>query len=142
MANTVVDLWPTEFGAVDAKLPAEILQEQASLLGAKTKNVLEGQVRTSIDEYGSFWHRFYINAPALGSYRYLLLTAKHEIVPYPVQIDTEDFEDIYSRTRSADVTECKSELELQDILKRILNSERCRSIVQNLLRQSMTVQLV
>ncbi|MEI6103881.1 MAG: hypothetical protein WCP70_08040 [Methanothrix sp.] len=43
----MADLWPNDIGNATQKAPLSILQEQASILGAKTKNLVEAEVRVS-----------------------------------------------------------------------------------------------
>ncbi len=40
------DLWPNDFKIDDIKAPVTLLREQASLLGQKTQNIVEAQVRS------------------------------------------------------------------------------------------------
>lgn len=40
----MVDLWPADIGEPNIRTPVSILREQASLLGEKTNNIVEGQV--------------------------------------------------------------------------------------------------
>ncbi len=41
----MTDLWPETIGTVRVKSPVAILREQASLLGQKTQNLVQAQVK-------------------------------------------------------------------------------------------------
>ncbi len=75
----MMDLWPQNLESLaPARAPVTILREQASLLGRKTKNLLEGEIVQvtpyKAEEDAEFVYRFNIMAPALGDYRYGLFT--------------------------------------------------------------------
>ncbi len=81
MSSTIPNLWPTDLAPLAARTPLTILKEQASQLGAATKNLLEGHVTTyTSDEPNDrlFKHRFNIVAPSLGNYTYELFQVTHK----------------------------------------------------------------
>ena len=84
------NLWPEDIAVTDAVAPVSILKEQASLLGNRTRNLVEGSVsrRIDIDSFGddSFWYEFDLVAPALNRYQYRLFSIKHSINFYPLTI--------------------------------------------------------
>jgi hypothetical protein len=90
-----MDLWPEDIAVPsDAKAPISILREQASLLGEKTNNVIEAEVRrTNLEdariEGSPFRYGFFLVAPALGKYRYKLFSIEHGPELYPVIIIVE-----------------------------------------------------
>ena len=139
----MTDLWPKTIGTVKKKSPVAILREQASLLGQKTQNLLQAQVKggPAVDRGTSFFYYFDIVAPALDNYKYELFTIEHDIMFYPLIIFVEN--DIYLEIEKLnkfeqttdDTFEIKSEKEFLEILKVILGSEKTRRIVIALLSQ-------
>ena len=59
------DLWPKEIGTAEITSPVAILREQASLLGQKTKNLVEADVSPLNNDTDTIFYHFYIVAPAL-----------------------------------------------------------------------------
>lgn len=89
----MTDLWPSEIGPVtDVKVPVSILKEQASLLGNKTKNIVEAEIipkyieSDDSEEENEFIYFFYLVAPVLDNYRYKLFAIRHKIELYPLRI--------------------------------------------------------
>jgi len=89
-----MDLWPENLTTNRIKSPVTILKEQAALLGQKTRNVVQAQVRsiksaypgyqeTPAEEETKLRYEFCILAPALGNYRYKLFTVFHNVDLYP-----------------------------------------------------------
>ena len=71
------DLWPDDLmDSLDkVKTPISILREQASLLGTKTGNLIEGKVYTASWEDQKdypFQYGFYLEAPTLENYRFTM----------------------------------------------------------------------
>jgi hypothetical protein len=93
------DLWPESFEVSDIRAPIAILKEQAVLLGKKTSNIIEGNVR----DYDLPFSRsrneltfaFYIIAPVM-QYSYELLVAFYPIDFYPlkIKVPTDIFEEL------------------------------------------------
>lgn len=77
------DLWG-ELEVAQVRTPLVIMKEQAALLGAKTKNLVEATVKTQVDDGGDFSHSFNLLVPALGNYRYSLFTVYHGVQIYPL----------------------------------------------------------
>ena len=69
------DLWG-DIAPSAVRTPASILREQASLLGAKTKNTIEGQVETWTSG-SKLYHSFNLVVPALDNYSYELFKISH-----------------------------------------------------------------
>ncbi|MGA2741241.1 MAG: hypothetical protein ABSG65_27855, partial [Bryobacteraceae bacterium] len=83
------DLWPSDLGIASTIVtPAAILRTQATLLGEKTKGILEAAVET-FSANNDIYHRFVIKVPALGNYRYTLFQVHHPVTLYPVVVDQE-----------------------------------------------------
>ncbi len=94
------DLWPKDIGTTEVTPPVTLLKEQATLLGEKTKNLVVGKVvrldNWSYAQPGHFAYDFYFVAPALGNYRYKLLTVSYPPEFYPLYIDVD--EDVFWET--------------------------------------------
>jgi len=76
------DFWG-EIAPAAVRTPLAILREQAALLGAKTKNLIEATVATSVNG-PQFQHRFNLVVPSLGNYTYELFWVTHGIEMYPI----------------------------------------------------------
>ena len=91
MADEKEDFWPDEIGDADDPEPVALLKEQAALLGGKTKNAVEGVVKTST-ERGTAYHSLYLKADALGDYLYKLLFIAYPAIgqkdAYPVIVQS------------------------------------------------------
>lgn len=147
----MVDLWPDDIAQPGKlKAPVTILREQASLLGKKTQNLVEAEVkqrdtapwvRVSPDDrglkkFGDFAYDFHIVAPALGHYRYQLFTATHAIELYPVAITNIDGDiraEISPGQRADPIA--KSEDELLEILRKIFGAKKTRQVIDGLRAQ-------
>lgn len=129
METQVIDLWPEDIATNVSELtPVAILKQQASLLGDKTKNLVEAQVETRAVDFQRFLeHSFYIVAPALDHYRYLLFRVTHPGTLYPVEIVSQDHKE-----------SAGSETEFIEKIRGILSSEKTRKLVQSLIAQSQS----
>jgi hypothetical protein len=114
------DLWG-EIEATQIRTPLIILREQAALLGAKTKNLVEASVKTHASG-DTFRHSFDLIVPALGSYTYSLLAIVHGASIYPVKVE-------YKGTR------LDTEEQFVEWLGATLSSAETKRIVANLLAQ-------
>jgi hypothetical protein len=123
------DLWPEDLGHVDLVTPVTILREQASVLGKRTNYILRGEVETQT-RGETIYHTFYVVAPALENYRYEVLTVRHEVIFYPVDINCSDA-GMYGRT-------VKNEDELKQALKTIFTSEKLKKVIGALLAQAQS----
>ena len=83
--NEIPDLWPPDIAPELVRTPVSILRTQATALGRRMSNVLEGEVRTT-PEGDNFYHDFYVVVPTFGGYRYRLLRVFHDIKLYPVNV--------------------------------------------------------
>lgn len=126
MENIALDLWPTDIAVATLITPKAILQQQASLLGQKTGNLVEAEVVTSSGN-NMITHSVFLVAPALGQYRYLLLRVIHPIDFYPLTIS---FEPMNHST-----TATSQEVFIEELGK-ILSSEKTKAIIQALVAQS------
>jgi hypothetical protein len=118
------DFWPSDLAAVELRTPLSILKEVAAMLGSKTSNAILAEVTTK-SEAGLFYHRLYLVVPVLENYQYQLLTARHEILLYPVSV----FWGKHFET-------CPDEGRFKEALKKILASSETRDILAALLAQA------
>lgn len=126
MATNQRDLWPVDISTLpDLRTPVSILREQASLLGEKTDNLVEAEVRSQGDKSSQFVHSFFLVAPALDNYRYRLFDVTHKVDLYPVTIS-------FLNTSYQANTEDK----FVDALKKTLADERTKKVIQALIAQS------
>jgi len=116
---TNLDLWG-EIAPSAVRTPASILKEQASLLGAKTQHMIEGEVVTSALG-SSFYHSFLLVVPSLDEYKYKLFEIHHGVSPYPVSVLMTDLPD---------------EDRFVAWLRDTLSSAETKSIIGNLLAQA------
>lgn len=126
------NLWPEDIAVTDAVAPVSILKEQASLLGQRTKNLVEGQVSRSldIDSFGEdkFSYDFDVVAPALNRYRYRLFSISHGIDFYPLFVG--------SAVLNSNRFQINNEDEFLSALEKIFSSEKTKSIIGSLIAQS------
>jgi hypothetical protein len=126
MTQKNVDLWPSRFVAATGGSPIGILRDQAALLGTKTDNVVQATVKSSATRDDEVEHRFYLLAPALDNYRYLLFTVRYRVdKPFPLKLQ----EDVKWQT-------IKSEERLLAALADIFKSERTSQVIASLIEQS------
>ncbi|GAB4457946.1 MAG: hypothetical protein OHK0029_18470 [Armatimonadaceae bacterium] len=139
MLNTMPDLWPTdiEISVEDATVPVVILRQQASLLGEKTRNLVQGEIVTKPEPEFSTMnpktrlvHRFYLNVATVDNYRYELLKVSHGLEGYPVLIHT-------VHEGSETNVECSSPEEFTQALGTILSSSQTLRIVRTLMAQAV-----
>jgi hypothetical protein len=117
------DLWG-EIAPSLVRTPATILREQASLLGSKTKNTIEGKVESRVSG-SSLYHSFNLIVPALDNYTYELFQISHDVNLYPVHVE-----------RRSSYDELKNEEAFVRWLGQKLSSAETRSIIGNLLAQA------
>ncbi len=127
MTTAIKDLWPAEFGYEDLTPPVTILRQQATILGQRTRNLVEGDVVTGSSSERHFLHTFYLVAPAMDGYRHCLFTVRHEITFYPL--------DVIKCGVNTSIS-CVNEAEYLELLKTIFAEEQTRKIVSALIAQS------
>lgn len=143
-------LWPEDLSVSQVRPPIAILREQATFLGNSTNAIVSGLVTPDAKQIVSgslfnarliprsedetFSYNFYITAPSLGSYRYLLLTVSHGFNLYPVKIVAEEdiMQDLGAESESLVAT---SEEEFENCLARIFNAGKTRRVIAGLLSQ-------
>lgn len=146
------NLWPTDLVASPVRSPVSILREQAAFLENNTNNIVSalvqktdekmrfiGDVNALAQAAGGepsqrFSYYFYITAPTLGHYRYLLLSIFHDFDLYPVNIDVG--QDIKQELGfSEDSYVANNEEEFKKLLSQIFNSQKARKVISALLSQ-------
>ena len=149
----VEDLWPEKLESAKIRPPVAILKEQASLLGQKTKNVVEGAVSEVFtgdeDEEETMEYSFNLVAPALGGYRYRLFTMRHDIRMYPliIKMEEEIFQEVNPGKPEKESVQDKllrlnhrakvdTEAEFLALLKKIFAATKTRQIIAAILAQS------
>jgi hypothetical protein len=121
---TEKSLWP-ELKVKREKTPYAILKEQAGYLAENTNGLVTALVTRKTDSDGDVHLKFFFVAPALGDYRYLLLTLWHNpVMVYPVH-DWQADEEI------------ASEAELVEYLKTLFSSDNTQSVLSSLINQSL-----
>jgi len=135
----MTDLWPTDLGTVTTKSPVTILKEQASLLGAKTKNIVKAKVQKTpsyIVPAMPFNYEFMLHAPALDNYSYRLFVVAYDVDLYPVRFWVNDAIAEEMGIKRGDDLFATGEEQLIEILARILGSQKTRQVIQAILSQS------
>ena len=130
------DLWPEDITAAEGEVPPiTILKQQASLLGRRTRNLLEAEVETSASEFqGYLRHILFLVAPALNFYRHQLLQVEHDATQlYPATIDSSRSGNGPSKRRRI---RAKNSEEFKEGLKQIFADDETKKTIGSLLAQS------
>jgi hypothetical protein len=122
----VYDLWPADFGALSVVPPVTILRMQAARLAERTQGLVEAYT-VSGQRNADFYYLFYLRAPALDNYSYLLLSVLHPIGLYPATLVAETTGETYTAATEED---------FKEKLRSVLSSPEARRVVQSLLAQS------
>jgi len=138
----MTNLWPAEITEVsEITPPVVILEQQATMLGDMTKNIVLAEVKAEESKTYEFSYTFDIVAPILDNYRYRLLTIYHHIDFYPLIIAVE--KEIYQDIKLSDKTkkesmalEVDSESKFLEELRKIFRSNKTKRIISALLAQS------
>lgn len=130
---TIPDLWPTDFNVGAEPSPATILRQQGYILGERTRNVVFGEVESSMVGEGGFSHRFFITAP-FCKVRQFTLIASHDVQPYSVRLVLVGFGGRQIREATADTPEQFSEL-----LRTMLASPQIVQLVGSLMAQAREI---
>jgi|SRR5579871_254365 len=114
------DLWPSNIAETKLVSPVSILKEQAALLGEKTKQLVQGEVKSQANDT-LLVHSFFLVAPTLN-YRYELFRVSHSMAFYPLNV-------MYLNRG----TQVHSEAELKEKLKEIFAAQHTVNTVQSIL---------
>jgi hypothetical protein len=138
MATVIDDLWPADIATAEELVaPVTILKQQASLLGQRTKNLVEAVVETEPVDYGRFMrHTFTLVVPALSFYRYKLFDVEHPATKlYPLRVDHPD-----TVRESWEQFDIADEGEFKDTLRKLFADEETKRIITALIAQSTANQ--
>jgi hypothetical protein len=120
------NLWP-DIPSTDIVTPKSILVRQANFLGEKTKNVVLGEVTSAgLSDNKTIQHLFWVVAPALSNYKYILFTLRHGIELYPLVLTYKD-----------NNLKIENEEDLLNHLKDIFNDESTIKMINALVAQSI-----
>lgn len=126
------NLWGEIPGDIDVRPPITILREQATLLGELTNKILLAEVGVN-RQGGDLTMDLRIVAPALANYTYVVLTARHGIQMYPVQVINFS---TFTPEKKRPIYECTNESELLATLKAILGAPHLHNVISSLMAQS------
>lgn len=125
---STVDLWPDFLLDEIPRTPKHILLEQATALGAKTNNVVQGSVHSGVDSDGDFSHAFVLHCPALKGYRFELFRVWHRPDLYPV----------YGENKVV----AEDEAGLVEYLRTLFSTERTVRIIRAIIAQARSEESV
>jgi len=128
------NLWPDDIAVSSVVPPVAILREQATALANKTRGLIQGEVRQlvpspDIRAAAPFNYAFRIVAPALGNYRYDLLSVYHDHHLYPLKVTYHPTGQDY---------QAESEDGFLDALRACFSTEETKRIISALLAQVET----
>jgi len=128
-------LWP-DFKFEEVKTPLAIIQEQANELGNQTKNIIVGEIiiTEAFDEKANqmvLIYQFYIKAPLLSNYRFLLFRLLQKNTLYPVDIYFDP-----DKTKFENIEEDK----FVEKLKEIFSNPKTEETIKSLYAQSIQMQ--
>ena len=131
------DFWG-DIASEGQRTPLAILREQATLLGTKTKNLVEATVDTSVDARGRFVHRFTLVVPSLSSYKYELFRIEHGVAIYPITVASGPLVLVTNESLGSQLlgSLLQTEQEFVNWLRGKLSSAETKRIIANLLAQA------
>jgi hypothetical protein len=122
------NLWGDLSALEKIRTPKSILQEQAGYLSQVTEGMLVAKVDDDMAPIGgTFRYDLDIHVPALNDYVYTLLSIRHPLELYPVQL---------SSNRPPKLINCADEQALQDAIESILSSSDVKKVLSRLLSQA------
>ena len=157
MTVAVRDLWPADVAVSDAIMPLAIMKHQAGQLRARTSGLLEAEVKTTKGEGGILNHEFWIVAPALNRYRFLLFSIQHDPdFVYPVTVvwrpDPPDRPGLSAVQLPKGIVESLQEVvgfpqassrnEFEDALTKIFSDRKTKRIIHSLIARINEVEPV
>jgi hypothetical protein len=134
----MTDLWPSDIApsTPNVKPPVTLLREQAALLGAKTKNIVEAQVVPADTQYHhGFGYEFQLVGPALNNYRFPLFRIEYSIEMYPLWMYVAG--GILGLDEGTAQFNVPSEADLLEALAKVFAAEKTRQVIQAIQAQSM-----
>jgi hypothetical protein len=150
MIESIPNLWPEEF-KIDVQTPYTILRVQANLLSKVTRGILEGTVETEMSKE-MVQHRLVVVAPAYNGYRHTLVVALHNPdLPYPAEVRAKVLgkqvkrESVISNpfldTYHTVYPSASSDDQMQDLVKRALQSDESKAAILSLIAKSNEARL-
>jgi hypothetical protein len=128
MANAIGNLWPTDIAVATRRAPVAILRQQANFLSDTTLHLVEGRVKSNASDNNQFLHHFYLVAPALDRYQFLLFTIEHDTDFYPIKICSE----------KGHTAVANSEEEFTTQLADLFSFEETKKVIHALIAQSQS----
>jgi hypothetical protein len=134
MAERREDFWPENLIDAADPEPLVLLKDQASLLGEKTRNAVEGVIKTSTGE-GNVYYALCLKADALGDYLYEILHIAYPVLrgddAYPVKVQSSE---------GGPEVHISDSDEFREWLRGQLSSDFVRRAIANLLRSVREVR--
>ena len=130
----MIDKWPESFEVNPEKSPYVIINTQASQLGLKTNQIVKAEVQQASRTSGKFEYAFYLVAPALDNYRFLLFYFIYSLEQWPVEIQLDS--DIGDELNITGTASASNEEGLLDVLGKIFHSKKTTRIISVLLSES------
>lgn len=124
------DLWPDDLEPKGEPSPASILRQQGYRLGARTEQVVYGEVESRYTD-GKFTHTMYLSAPYL-KLRQPIVVVEHDIPNYPANAAL-TFAD---GRRAVQVGDRRSAVDLKHTLRDFFKSPDVVLLIQSLLAQA------
>jgi hypothetical protein len=143
LSGTIAGILPDNFVKLDTMPPVAILRQLAYELGRKTRNIVEGDVRTRTSERDLqrtyIYHVFELVAPALDGLRYELFRIMHHEVSelYPVLLTWNAA--LLEPDENVRTLRINDEAELIARLHDLFASAKVRQTIQSLITQSTAV---
>lgn len=151
------NLWGNLNDADDFKVAKSILDEQALFIAKMTKNTLYSEVlidNTYKDEISDtddkkFYYKLVIRSEFLNHYEFKVLTIKHDLLQYPLEIilpkeiaeDLRETPDVSDKLTYTSLVEyclvANNEQEFIDYLRHILKSKNLMQIIKALYKMSV-----
>ena len=143
------NFWPEEIKPT-IQSPFAILKRRANELTQKTRGVLIGRVSTSSnDTFKNIYHQLEVEVPALKNFRQSLLTVRHGTEAfYPCFVDsTVLVKSVELRIKGVHPepqnhtpvklpNEASSDVELEALLKKVVNADQVKSTLVSLIVQA------
>lgn len=123
-------MWGKSFSVEAFKTPRSILAEQAALVSSATNGELAGEVRDAAAGQNGFVYSLSLVAPALGNYRYEILTIAHRIELYPVRVVAPEV-----ATNGTNGQSVSDEGHFIILISKVLQSPRVAKVVASLISQ-------
>lgn len=138
-------LWPDSFEENSKESAKNLLEEQAKLLSEITKGVVYAEVAEmhpreaalgNLDQ--DFKYTFYIRAKFLEEYSFKVLSFCHNITFYPVRMDFDSIlaKELKLETEFFSVTEIDTPEYLEEIVGKVLSSDRIKEVVGSIIKLS------